>query len=50
MPVTKADLEKEIEELQWKLDEAQEAHRKSQETAEVLLSVKNARAQVAEEV
>ena len=41
MPVTKADLEKEIEELQRKLDE---------ETAEVLLSAKNARAQVAEEV
>ena len=49
MPVTKADLEKEIEELQRKLDEAQEAHRKSQETAEALLSAEKARAQAAEQ-
>ena len=49
MPVTKADLEKEVEELQRKLDEAQEAHRKSQETAEALLSAEKARVQAAEQ-
>ena len=42
-----ADLEKEVEELQWKLAEAQEAHRKSQETAEALLTAEQARAQAA---
>ena len=50
MPITtKAELEKEVEELQRKLSEAQEAHRKSQEAAEGLLKAEQARAKVAEE-
>ena len=44
MPVTKANLEKEVEELHWKLTEAQEAHWKSWETAEALLRAEQTRA------
>ena len=42
MPVTKADLEKEL------LTDTQEAHRNSQMAAEALLHAKKARVQVAE--
>ena len=47
MPVTKADLGKEVEE---KLSETQEAHRNSQKAAEALLQAEQAKVQAAEEV
>ena len=50
MPVTKADLEKEIEELQQKLSETQEVHRNSQKAAEALLQAEQAKVQAAKEV
>ena len=48
MPITKADLEKEVEELQQKLAETKEARKKSQETAQALLDTEQARVQAAE--
>lgn len=48
MPVTKADLEKKLEELQQRLTDTQKPHRNSQKASEALLHAKKARVQVAE--